>query len=85
VSQFEFGRRWCDFSLSFTHACVGFQLWILSQDGQNIGNEISGNVSKRTISVVNPVGTAIPVIGQWIIISGIEIGLPASDGLSEAF
>jgi hypothetical protein len=60
-------------------------LWILSQDGQSIGNEISGNVSKRTISVVNPVGTAIPVIGQLIIISGIEIELPASDGLSGAF
>ena len=35
--------------------------------------------------MVNPVGTAIPVIGQWIIISGIEIGLPASDGLSGAW
>jgi hypothetical protein len=44
------------------------------QAGHRIGiSRLSGNESKKIFSVVSPVGTLLPTIGQRIIILGIGV------------
>lgn len=58
------------FGLSI-QASFGFHLWIFKQAGQRSGISNFGSiVSNTTVSVLSPVGTAIPIIGQRIMILG---------------
>jgi len=54
-----------------THASFRSHLWSLKQSGQRSGILTSDSDSNLIFSVVSPVGTAVPSVGQRIIMLGI--------------
>jgi hypothetical protein len=61
------------FAPSSTHASFCRHLWFFRQAGQRIGISISDRDSNLIASVLNPVGTGVPNVGQRIMISGIVL------------
>jgi len=71
LGALRFLRRVCDRSASAIHASSRRHWWTFLQAGHRTDIlRFAGNESNTIVSVVSPVGTFVPRIGQRIIISG---------------